>query len=211
MRPLLAEPFVELAHASLVTDSAVRSAAKKNSGRYIHIADVEAAAWVADLRRRAVLAKDRLTSHAARQPLTGEEAYKRFKLRIGQRYSRDALPTDIVEKLQRPLVALLRKKPAHLKLVDVFSDFLVFRAPGDKVEVVALYPERVSRDEAEDRWHALEELLPEELLEYIDENRSGAVPITQVNFWRYFSGWKLDLDEVTYAGKAGPSQEPPTL
>lgn len=212
VRALATEPFVELAYTEFVTDTGIISAAKKNSGRLIHVADGEGGAWVADLRRRAILAKDCLPSCPVIQPLVDERARKRFKLRIGQRYSRDALPNDIAAGLQRPLLDVLRKKPAHMQLVDIFSEFLVFRAGenDELVEVIALYPPGADQHQAEEAWEQLEGLLPQAVVDYIVET-SGALSMEQLNFYRYFYGWKLDLDDVSYHRKAGPNQTPPTV
>lgn len=209
VRSMAMEPFVELAAVEVVRDKADMSVAKRNSPRFIFVADHPEGAWVADLRRRAVLAKDRLPKYAPLQLVEAGEPHKRLKLRVGQRYSRDALPTDLVEHLQRPLVRLLRKA-AHMEKVEPFSEFLVFRI-GDQVEIVAVYPTTVDRKTADDAWDALEEAMPQELIDLIHEPTSGAVSVTELSFFRYFGGWKLDLDEVTYQGKAGPDQEPPHL
>jgi hypothetical protein len=116
VRSLAVEPFVELAAVEVVRDKDRISVAKRNSPRSIFIAEHPDGAWVPDLRRRAVLAKDRLPAYAARQLVAEGSPHKRLKLRVGQRYSRDALPTDLVERLQRPLVKLLRKS-SHMKKV----------------------------------------------------------------------------------------------
>jgi hypothetical protein len=97
-----------------------------------------------------------------------------------------------------------------MKKVEPFSDFLVFRN-GDQVEIVAVFPTTVDRRTADDAWAALEEAMPPELVDLIHEPSSGAVSVTELNFFRYVSGWKLDLDEVTYQGKAGPDQATPHL
>jgi hypothetical protein len=208
VRPLITEPFVELAAVHVERDKDAIAVAKRNSPRAIFVADHPGGACVADLRRRAVIAKDRLPAHTPRQMVEAGEPHKRFKLRVGQRYSRDALPTDLVERLQKPLVKLLRK-PSHMKKVEPFSDFLVFRQ-GDQVEIKAVFPVHVDRRIAEDAWAAFEDVMPEELVELIGED-SGAVSVKEMNFWTYFYGWKMDLDEVTYSRKAGPEQAAPSL
>jgi hypothetical protein len=208
VRPLVTEPFAELAAVEVVRDKDAIAVAKRNSPRSIFVAEHPEGAWVADLRRRAVLAKDRLPAYPALQLVEAGEPHKRLKLRVGQRYSRDALPTDLVARLQQPLVDLLRK-PSHMKKVAPFSEFLVFRK-GDQVEIVAVFPHTVDQRTAEDAWEALEGVMPQELFDLIHES-SGAVSVTQLNFYRFFSGWKLDLDEVTYHRKAGPGQATPSL
>jgi hypothetical protein len=209
VRSLKVEPFVELVAVELVRDTNAVSVAKRNSPRSIFIADHPEGAWVADLRCRAVLAKDRLSAYAPLQLVETGEPHKRLKLRVGQRYSRDALPTDLVERLQRPLVKLLRK-PSQMKKVEPFSEFIVFRN-GDQVEIVAVYPTTVDRKTADDAWDELEEAMPQELVDLIHEPSSGALSVTELSFFRYFGGWKLDLDEVTYQGKASPDQAAPHL
>jgi len=208
VRPLISEPFVELAAVHIERDKDAIAVAKRNSPRAIFVADHPEGAWVADLRRRAVIAKDRLSAYRPRQMVAAGEPHKRFKLRTGQRYSRDALPTDLVERLQKPLIKLLRK-PSHMKKVEPFSDFLVFRK-GDQVEIKAVFPTHVERRAAEDAWAALEEVMPEELIDLIAED-SGAVSVKEMNFFTYFYGWKMDLDEVTYHRKAGPDQAAPSV
>lgn len=208
VRSLSVEPFVELAGVELVRDKDAIGIAKRNSPRFIFVADHPEGAWVADLRRRVVLAKDRLPKYPALQLVAAGEPHKRFKLRAGQRYSRDALPTELVNLLQRPLVKLLSKS-GNMKNVELFSDLIAFRN-GDQVQVAAVFGVEVNQHEAEDAWQALEDAMPDELRDLIHED-SGAVSVAQLNFWTYVHGWKLDLDEVTHHKKAGDAQAPPSL
>jgi hypothetical protein len=52
--------------------------------------------------------------------------------------------------------------------------------------------------------------MPEELIGLIAED-SGAVSVKEMNFFTYFYGWKMDLDEVTYHRKAGPDEAAPSV
>jgi hypothetical protein len=206
VRGLMLEPFVELAHVERTANEDLISQAKRNSPRFIHLADCpDATAWVADLRQRAVLAKDHLAELPSVQPLVDEVAYRRFKLRVGQRYSRDALPTRLVRDVQRPLQQFFRK-PANMGLAAVFTEFLVFEKDG-QAQVVPIIGPGEDRHQAEDAWADIESRLPADLVTHMHD-ASNPLPIEDVNFWRYLTGWKLDLDEVTYHRKAGDQQSP---
>ena len=209
VRPLVTEPFIELAYAELIHDAAAINEAKKLSNRKLHIADREqGGAWVADLRCRVAFPKDRLIRHPMVQPIDGERMRKRFKLRVAQRYSRDPLPDDVRERLQ-PLISLLRKNKTSMTLSEPFSDFLVFRQ-DDKVLVLAIYPPRVETKAADDAWQSIEDELGEEFVDEHLHPDSSAISMQDLSFALYIDGWLLDLGDISVASKASDAHEMPS-
>ena len=210
IRCLHDEPFVELAHATFETGTNVINSARKNSSRLLHIADGADGAWIADLRHRALLAKDQILANAPLNPVPPGTARRRLKLRIGQRYSRDALPADLVERLQRPVTQTLRKA-APRRNSELFNEWLVFR-DGERVTVQALFDlTKTTQQAADDAYSEIEKALDESVRSLIDETNSGAIALQQINLWRYFEGFKMDLDEITYGSKASPHAAKPTM
>jgi len=210
IRSLHDEPFVEIARVAFETDANLVQSAKRNSSRFLFIAAVAGGAWVADLRHQALLAKDQLPATPALNPVPAGTDRRRLKLRIGQRYSRDALPTDLVEAVQKPILKVL-KKSGPRKASESFSEWLVFRS-GDKVVIQAVFDlSRISQAAADDAYNEIEKAFGQELLALIDEKDSGAVSLQGISLWRYFYGFKMDLDEVSYGSKASPDATKPTL
>jgi hypothetical protein len=203
-----AEPVVELAQVTLAKDPDGIMAAKRNSPRFIYIADgPKGTAWIVDLRRQARLAKDKLPDYDVVQTIADDAQYKRFKMRVGNRYSRDALPTDLVDRVQKPLRDLLKSKNALRKKAGVFSDFLVFRR-DDQIRILPVIADGKDQRYAEDVWDEILEAMSEDLASLIHDD-SNPMPIQQVNWWSYTTGWKMDLDDLSYGGKA-VKQAPPT-
>jgi hypothetical protein len=210
VRCLRDEPFVELARATHETDASVVERARKNSSRLVFLASSPDGAWVVDLRYRALLAKDQLPATPALNPVPVGTDRRRLKLRIGQRYSRDALPDDLVETVQRPIIKTLRKTGARAAS-ELFTEWLVFRV-GGKVAIQALFDaDKTSQANADDAYNEIEKALGKELHEIIAEDESGAVSLQNISLWRYFYGFKVDLDEVSYGSKASPGAAKPTL
>lgn len=207
IRSFRAEPFIELARVTLEERTSILQPARSNSPRFLLLADgPDKSGWVIDLRHQARLAKDQLSKYSLVQAIGDDNGYKRFKMRVGNRYSRDALPTDLVEAVQRPLRRVIRDKPALTKASGVFSDLLVFRREG-LILISAVYGPGGNRKQAEDAWDAVEAALPEEVRALVHED-SGAISIEDVRWWDYIRGWKMDLDEVSYGKKAATHAKP---
>jgi hypothetical protein len=210
VRPLVTEPLVELLYTELWHEKERIDGAKKLSSRFIHIADrEEGGAWVADLRRRATLAKDCLNKHDPVLAIDAVRMRKRFKLRLGQRYTRDALPRDVADQLA-PLLKFLRKNATNMKLTEPFIDLLAFRKEG-KVEVLAICPAGTDQRAADDAWQELEDALPDD---YVHENlheASRALPMEEVSIVFLLDGWTLDAGDISVNRKASEEHAEPTL
>jgi hypothetical protein len=210
VRPLVTEPFIELAYTELIHDKQAIDAAKKLSPRNLHVADrADGGAWVTDLRRKVALPKDRLTKYAPVLPIEEERMRKRFKLRAGQRYTRDPLPDDVRDRL-RKLVDFLRKNATNMKLSEPFSDFLVVRE-GEKVRVLAIHPPHIPTKDADDAWAAIETGLGDEYVEEHIHGESGPVSMEDLSFALYIDGWVLDLGDISVNRKASETHEPPNV
>jgi hypothetical protein len=208
------EPFIELAHVSLCQDSSVVEAARSNSPRFLLLADgPDGQGWVVDLRHQARLAKDRLATYPLVQPVADDNAFKRFKMRVGNRYSRDALPTDLVEAIQWPLRKCIQKNATLNKAAAVFSDLLVFREDDGLAFIRAVYGPNGDQEQAEEAWDTIESALPQEVADLLTDD-SGAIRVEDVGWWDYTAGWKMELDEVSYGRKgaihAKPAQTEPS-
>jgi hypothetical protein len=201
------EPVVELARATLVAkDSQLRTMAKRNSPRYLFLCDVAEASWIVDLRSRALLPKHRLTE-CDPAPLVIEPGLPRrdFQLRLGQRYSRDAVPDDIVQDLQRPLADWFSKSTAQRRHGDMFSVFFVQRQPEglllagvighghDPIEANKAFKEMLSNLETNATLHPL----------------SSAYSTKDVPLSMYLESYKLSLDELSRSSKAGDDAAQP--
>jgi hypothetical protein len=210
VRPLVTEPFVELVYTELWHEKQAIDAARKLSNRFIYIADhEEGGAWVADLRRRATLAKDCLTQHDAVLAIDAGRMRKRFKLRLGQRYTRDVLPGAVAKQLD-PLMTFLRKNATNMKLTEPFTDLLAFRK-DDKLEIVAVCPAGTPQKAADDAWQAVEDALPDDYVEENIHEDSRALPMEEASIVFLLDGWTLDAGDISVNRKAGPDHEDPVL
>ena len=201
VRSFREEPVVELARATLVpTDSGLRTMAKRNSPRYLFLCDVAEGSWVVDLRIRALLPKHRLLE-CTPAPLAIEGGTPRqdFRLRLGQRYSRDAVPDDIVRDLQWPLADWFSKNAALRRHGDMFSTFLVQRQPEGLLlaGVIGSGHDPIEADEA--FRNMLDNLKTDATL----HPRSGSYTTAEVPLSMYLGSYKLSLDELSRGSKTG--------
>jgi hypothetical protein len=210
VRPLRTEPVVELIYTELTEDPDVINAAKKLSNRLIHISDrAEGGAWIADLRRRVALAKDCLPKHEPVLSIDSPRLRKRFRLRVGQRYTRDALPGDVREQLQT-FLDFLRKNKRNMALTELFTDMVAFRKEG-KVEVVAMCPAGTNAKTASDAWQAIEDALPDDYVEQNLHEDSRAVPMEEFSVLYLLEGWTLDAGDISVNRKSSDEHAEPGL
>lgn len=201
------EPVVELARAIRVgKDSGMRTMAKRNSPRYLFLCDVEDGSWIVDLRNRAHLPKHRLPP-CDPAPLVIEAGLPRqdFRLRLGQRYSRDAIPDDIVREVQRPLAEWFSKNAGRRKKGDMFHTFFVQRKP-EGLLIGGVIGQDHDRREAE---VAFKEMLANLNTEATIDPRSGAYTTEDVPLSTYLESYKLALDELSRGSKAGDDSAQP--
>jgi hypothetical protein len=208
------EPLVEVARGRLITEPGEARAARLNSPRWVAFADGPGkSSWAADLRHRAVIAKHRLLDQPDLvQPIPDSRRRKQFRLRLGQRYWRDPVPTDLVETLQRPLVKVLTRSASRTALTEKFVALLGLRVDDGQVVVAAVLDAQADRREAEDEWREIVDLLTEheaEAAALIEPEESGVYDVNDLSLGYWLDAFKFDLDEVTYGKKAAGDQAEP--
>lgn len=204
---LALEPFVELAFVHRLTGRGESRTARLNSPRWLPVAEDEAGLWIVDLRLRALLPKDRLVEYPARQ-VVAKEHRPQLRLRLGQRYTRDAVPDEIVQKLALPIGKVLRKN-ANKDLTKHFSDFLV-TMDDDRPRLHAVIGEAFAPIAGDDAYHELEAKFPEEVRAELHED-SGAIHVSQLHFALWQASIKLDFDAASWDEKiAAPDAAEPT-
>ena len=98
----------------------------------------------------------------------------RLRLRIGQRFSRDALPAALVEQVQRPLIRkVVGRNATTREVAKVFTDWLLYPR-GDKYQLIAIIDPARSQAEGDDACEALAQHFPDELNELLSDD-SGAL------------------------------------
>jgi hypothetical protein len=213
VRSYCQEPLVELARGRLVTDTGEARAARLNSPRLIAVADgPKKSAWAADLRQRALLPKDVLLQQELFQPVRNSRARKALRLRLGQRYWRDPVPSHLVETLQRPLIQALSKSKSRAATAENFEALLGEQLDDGTVLVMAIVASGKSRDDAESDWNEVIEILGNtnpEALRVIEPIESGVYSRIDLSLDQWLSMFKFDLDEVTYGKKASDKQAEP--
>lgn len=202
------EPLIELARASLVEEHAVITAAKQNSPRLIHLCDHANGAWVIDLRNRSVLAKHHLIEHEVVLPVAPGRPRRDLALRLHRRYSRDAIPDDIVREFQRPLVEWLRDKKARRRKTELFSEFLVQRSPDGALLVLGVIGADRSRVDAEKAFRELMEGFAQKTAMTIAPE-SDAVTEDDLPLGLWKRAHKLDLDQLSRGSKASKESAEP--
>jgi len=211
VRPLRREPIVELARVRLIpaaTQQNVIDAAKKNSARWIYLADGDAGAWIADLAHPALLPKDTLREVGPGVHPVGElRARRRLALRLGQRRTRTPVPTEFVESVQRPLIRLLLKNATNRALSEHFSEFLGVRM-GAQVRLIPVVAETTSRTDAEDAYRTIEKQMAPEFHAALHET-SGPLTLEDLDFWLYLQAFKFDFDEVTFSARSSDTHPLP--
>lgn len=207
------EPLIELARARLITESGDARTARLNPPRLIAFADgPNKATWAADLRQRAVIPKHRLLAQPGLvQPIGDEHRRKQFRLRLGQRYWRDPVPTELVESLQRPLVGVIGRSATRSVFAERFVALLGIRPTSGQVIVVAVRAPG-SDEQAEKDWRELSALLEEHepaAAALIGPEESGVYGVDDVSLGFWLDSFKFDLDEITYGKKASVEQADP--
>jgi hypothetical protein len=211
IRALRVEPLVEVARAVHLKGDAV-AAAKAGSARFVAFAPAESGGvWAADLRQRALLPKSLLMQVSPIPAIDTERARKQFRLRLGQRYWRDPVPTDLVETLQRPLRDAVRRSSSRIAQMGSFSMWLGLRSDDGRVIVLAVAA-KDREAEAEEDWLELMEWLEAKLPEahaLIEPHRSGVYTADDIPLGLWLEAFKFDFDEISYSRRAGDDHTPP--
>ena len=206
---------MEVARAVLIEGDAV-AAAKVGSPRFVAFAPAEGGGvWAVDLRQRAWLPKPQLLQAEPIPAIDGDRTRKQFRLRLGQRYARDAVPTDLVETFQRPLRdAVKRSRPRRGGKLGNFTLWLGLRGDDGRVIVYAVAADG-REAEAEEDWLELMAWLKETRPRSARDDRAGGVractPVDDLPFGLWLDAFKFDFDEISYSSRAGDDHAPPAL
>lgn len=216
VRPFAIEPLVEICKARLIVDSNAARAARLNSPRLIGFAPAaEKAFWAADLRVRATVSKSQLMQELGAVPaIDSDRRAKQFRLRVGQRYWRDPVPTDVVDEFQNPVRGLLTKSAANSSLVEGFDALYGLRGEHGRLIVIAIIRDGNTRENAEKSWEALVKLIGDKepgALEMLDVEQSDVLTMYELAFGDWLEAFKFDFDEVTYGKKASEDQVEPSV
>jgi len=148
-----------------------------------------------------------LVDHAPRQIVSGDD-WSEFRLRLGQRYTRDAVPEELVKTVERPVKKVVFANK-NRELADHFTDFLLREEEGQPM-LRAVTGLDYTQDQGEDAYDELEREFPDEVVELLHPG-SGAVHITDLHFLVWLKSTKLGLDAASFDPKrAGPDTSPPT-
>jgi hypothetical protein len=204
----VAEPFVELARV-LPIDARSEQArsARLNSTRSTALIEDETQLWVADLRIKTLIPKDVFAAYDAVN-VVPRESRQRFRLKLGQRFSRDALPIDLVEKLQRPLIDVIGKNTTNRTLAAIFTDWLVI-PDGGRFQLLAVVSSDYSQHEGDDAYHQLAARFPPDTDAMLTA-RSGAITMNNLSFLTWLVALKINLDVISWHPAKSTGQAEPT-
>ena len=198
------EPFVELARATYITDRALISQAKKNSPQIIFLAEDGNGAWVFDLRRRALLPKHCLDDFEVVLPVAKGRDRKDLAQRIGRRYSRNAVPDDIVVGFQAPLAKWVEGSRERIKQSGIFAELLVWRdeeSEGSLVFVAIIdgpeADEAIAQPIFESWIHSIKEKV-----DFPISPRSSVLSADSIPLGLWKDAYKLDLTSNSRGPKA---------
>ena len=208
LRGFKVEPFVEIAPAYIEVDTDAIGVAKYKSPRLVYLADAEASgAWLVDLRGRGYIAKDLVPDLAPGvNPIEDDVRLRQFKLRLGQRYARTPVPTDVVSEVQKPLAKLL-KKAGNREAAHCFNEFLG-EVVEDKVKIIAVIDNDCDRPTGDDAWRAIEMSIEQTGLAGRIHEDSGAIEIRDLQYWYWLTTFKLDLDDLSFGKRTAAAAQP---
>ena len=217
--PFKTEPLVELASARLCSDKGRIGNSWRNSTREFPIDPDECPTHMVELRHRYWIAKLDLVSLPVAQSLPPDVAphrvRERFSLRVGQRYTRSAVPDELAVKVEEPLRDLIE---GNSELNSLFYEWTLFHGGkrDNRPGIIAVYrvdvDESLNEDErarlddeirqrADDLFHHTIEQLPDEakaLLDLDDGHRTRAVPETEYTVAEWRRSWKLEWDADSF-------------
>lgn len=211
IRSIADEPFVELASARYRTEDDLIHAARMGSPRWAMLAHEDEGAWIVDLRSRTLLPKHMLpTLGSPVLPLAPGKERRGFADRVSRRHYRQAVPTDIIDQVQRPLAEHLKKSNKRRRQTEPFSDILA-RRDGDGVRLLGVLDSNAGRAQATAAFHEILAGLQSKAGTRIAEE-STAVTIGDLTMEVWFDDdtYRLDMDHLTWSSKASEQAAEPT-
>jgi len=160
------------------------------------------------MRVKAWFPKDLLPRHDAINVVPEGQARDRFRLRLGQRFSRQALSAELVVRVQRPLIDKVVGRNATTRGQGaIFTDWLLLPEEGG-FRLLAVVSPGHSPQEGDDAYEQLSQLFPEDL-ESLLTDASGAISMEQLDFLTWLTALKINLDELSWhPTKSGAGAEP---
>jgi len=200
IKGLSQEPTVQLVRATRWLRREAEDRTYNSS--YLHIMRVDDIyAWVADFRRLIVVPKTVLRSHQARQCLAHNvDVRRRFSFACAQRTWRRPVPTNIQQRLQKPLASKRKTKSWRNNFFRYISEILV----GVDEETGKLIVHAILGTDQVDELQLMrffdDTVLPylsEKSGDCVDTDKSEVLPAEQVLMSLVFNTYKLDLDYLS--------------
>lgn len=208
------EPFVEMIHAYWTTDKGIINNASKNSMREFLVSrrvteNGSIEGLIADINGLIKLDKQSLLALAPQDGFdeVNEPGRERlFRLWIAKRYSRQAIPNDIVKAVQQPIVEAVKNLSKTHEFHRIFDGiwkirFIAYKSVEQlyKVELLLLYDEssrfQISAEDAATLAGWISDVLQKsgkaELLYCIRKN------IKEISVYDYSNTYELPLDYYT--------------
>jgi len=140
---LKSEPRVEAIAARWTDDrTTIHTARKGNSSRLFLLREQGKEALVADIRYRVAVDKQALLGQSFETIFQDERARMRFSNWVARRYNRPAIPNDLVEAVQKPVVRavgqLARKGDAPFETLERIAE-IRFAVSGERPWIVDLF------------------------------------------------------------------------
>ncbi len=119
------EPEVECLRAFWTgNERIIRSAATNSVQHFLlreHMAGGERKGLIADASARVLVAKESLLHLIPEQGCADSDTERRFRRWLGRRYDRPAIPTSLVEAVQRPIVEALRANEGERAILQLLN------------------------------------------------------------------------------------------
>ncbi len=223
VRDISDEPLVQVVPLMVLADADLGSLGRRSSRLVPLDPTGRESRYVADLRVHAFVAKTELLGCEPLQAIPPDNSSKtrprtRFPLRVGQRFSRDGIPTPLVESLVEPLKNFIEKgdKQRKKNLDAAFVEFLLienYNATG-KHRLIAVVDIEDPEDDpdfadAEDFFAAFLNALPSGLAGQLDLDDSEVRALNAVYLGEWLDAWRLDFDFVTFGSKGDASSPAP--
>ena len=208
-RDIREEPLVQLALLREAESADDLPNWARNSNRWIPLDRTGTASrHYVDLRVQAFAAKHVVAEAAVQQgvPLDNDNKQRprtRFALRVGQRFSRNGIPTALIESTVDPLAhRLSADRQTHLEADATFHEWLLERDHPDRLIAVAKAdPASPELERAEDFFEAFLTALPADLQATLDLDASRVVALEDLQLVLWLDCYKLDLDQLTFGSK----------
>lgn len=221
VRDVRDEPLVQVVPIRFADSRADLANWWRNSSRFIPLDPTGTSSLgYVDLRVQAFLGKHHLLNHEVRHALPTDDDFAkqrpriRFTLRVGQRFSRAGMPTNLVKALVEPLAETVGSGALAKGADRMFSEWLL--SPTDVPRTFALLAV-VTAAAGTPAFLAAEDLLYEQILPalpdaamaLLDEEGSRVVALEELRLVDWLAAFKLNFDHLTFGRKGDPASPEP--